>query len=320
MKNLITSIFFLLFLQGIHAQDSVPQEILWEINRLDTIGNLPVELIGNPILIDTDEGKAVEFDGVNDGLLVGTNPLAGASEFTIEVVFKPYPGGLEEQRFVHIEQDNSNRALIELRSTEDDGWFLDTFIKSGSSARTLYADGYVHETNRWWHAALVYKNDTMTHYVNGEKEMSGTVEFSEVSSGKTSLGVRQNLVSWFKGAIKTLKVTHKALSPEAFTMTGIQDTLTTASQINKNRNLRSAIYPNPVTSIAHIHYRLDKPAQVLLEVYNIQMIKVAELVNADQDAGNYSKSFYREKLPAGIYFYDLKVGQERTVEKFQIVD
>lgn len=321
MKSILLLYFALLMLSLVNAQDEDPIVIEWELNRLDTIGGIPVTLIGEPIVIETEEGDAIEFDGVDDGLLIGSNPMAGTSEFTIEVIFKPYPGGLEEQRFVHMEQDNDNRALIELRSKPDEDWFLDTFIKSGTSSMALYAENYPHESNKWWHAALVYKDDTMIHYVDGVEELKGEVFFQEVSSGNTSLGVRQNLVSWYKGAIKTLRVTHKALSPEEFM---INDTVTDPSAQNQvnNNNASPAfsVFPNPVLDEASLSYTISETSHVTIKVYSMQLDQMAELVDEVHLPGNYTTTFSRRSLPPGMYFYSLQINEDKTVEKFLIVD
>jgi hypothetical protein len=211
--------------------------------------------------------------------------------------------------------------LIELRITPEDKWFLDTFIKSGSSSKALYAENDLHATDEWWHACLVYKGNVMTHYVNGVEELKGEIIFQEVSSGKTSIGVRQTFVSWFKGAIKTLKVTHKALSPEEFM---ISDTATTPSSVvvqNKNENsICSDIHPNPVLDEAFVNYTVDKPAVVTLKVYNAQSAQVAELVNKEQSVGEHSAIFKRNALPAGLYFYSIQVDEEISTKEFLIID
>ena len=321
MKSMLMFFFTMLTVCLINAQGEEPEVIEWELNRLDTIGGFPVTLIGNPILIETGDGDAIEFDGAGDGLLVASNPLAGASEFTIEVIFKPYPGGLEEQRFVHMEQDDNNRALIELRSKPDEDWFLDTFIKSGTSSKALFAEGYPHASNEWSHACLVYKDNVMTHYVDGIEEMSGEVFFQEVSSGSTSLGVRQNLVSWYKGAIKTLRVTHKALSPDEFI---INDTVTNPpTQTTENKNtalVTSTVFPNPVIDAASLSYTVEKTSRVIIKVYTNQLQLLAELVDDVQIPGNYTTTFNRNFLPSGLYFYSLQVNDAIAVEKFLVLD
>jgi hypothetical protein len=113
-----------------------------------------------------------------------------------------------------MQQDDDNRLLIELRLTDNDKWFLDTFIKSEASDRVLYADGFFHDAHQISHAGLIYKNGRMSHFVNGVLELSGSVDYRKVRTGQTSLGVRLNKVSWFKGYISKVKITPCALSPE----------------------------------------------------------------------------------------------------------
>lgn len=197
--------------------ESIQKSILpihWELNSLSKIAGHKVTVLGAPKLVDTHLGKAMEFNGVDDGIIIETNPLADATEFTLEVIFKPYEGGLFEQRYIHMEQDDNNRILVELRSDMD--WFLDTFIKAGESSGTLYAEKQLHPSGKWYHAALVYKDKVMTHFVNGVEELTTGVHYNTVFLGRTSIGVRLNSVSWYKGIIKTVKVTPEALSPSGF--------------------------------------------------------------------------------------------------------
>lgn len=321
MRLIVFLFSITLTLLPVIGQDELPKVILWEINSLDSIGGFPVTIYGDPLVIETEDGNAIEFDGIDDGLLIESNPLASATEFTVEVIFKPYPGGPDEQRFVHFQQDDDNRALIELRLTPEDNWFLDTFIKSGSSSCALYSDSYYHETSKWWHACLVYKDNVMTHYVNGVKELSDSVAFREVNSGKTSLGVRQNLVSWYKGAIKTLKVTHKALSPEDFM---ISDTTTDSTTVDLDAftyNSKSVnIFPNPVKSAASISYLVTENSKVRIVIYNSKLEQICELVNTLQATGTYSIPFKRKELPAGIYFCLVRCGDNISAKKFLVVD
>jgi len=50
--------------------------------------------------------------------------------------------------------------------------------------------------------------------VNGELELAGEVAFAPMTTGRTSIGVRQNRVSWFKGAIAEVRFTAVALSAD----------------------------------------------------------------------------------------------------------
>lgn len=187
----------------------------WRLDGLTRVGEHHATMIGEPRLVDTDIGPALSFDGVDDGLLVDVNPIAGRSRFTIEVLFRPAPGGPEEQRFLHIEESaGGNRALVELRMRPDSQWALDTYLRSRDNGLTLLDRDLVHPADRWHVAALTYDGRTMKHFVDGRQELSGEVVFDPLGAGRTSIGVRQNRVSWFKGLVHTVRVTADALPPE----------------------------------------------------------------------------------------------------------
>ncbi|HSX86203.1 MAG TPA: LamG domain-containing protein [Cellvibrio sp.] len=198
-----------------------PQQYLWRIDSLEQIAGLPVIAQGNPQLVDSVYGKAVMFDGDGDRLLVNNNPLDGASEFTVEIIFKPtdaYPENLEP-RFFHIEApENPNRRItIELRLNDQHQWYLDTYIKSELSQYTLIDSSLVHPMEQWTHAAITYKDRQFTAFVNGKKELSAEVDYLPIAkTGKTSIGARMNEVHWFNGAILAARITHQVLSPEQF--------------------------------------------------------------------------------------------------------
>jgi Concanavalin A-like lectin/glucanases superfamily len=191
--------------------------ILWSLDNLDYVGGDAITVLGTPKVVETPRGKAVEFDGVEDGLLVSSHPLEGQRQFTIEVIFRPDPDGLKEQRFLHLQEgDSENRILLETRLTTDGKWFLDTYIRSNQTDQTLYAEHFPHPLGQWHVAALVFDGKEMRHYVNGQIELAKDIVFSPPHRGRTSIGVRLNKVHWFKGAIRKIRFTARALSPEEF--------------------------------------------------------------------------------------------------------
>jgi hypothetical protein len=203
----------------IAAPLAAQEPIVWKFDRLDGIGGQKTTVSGSPRLIDTPQGKAIEFDGRGDGLFLEANPLADLKQFTAEVIFQPAAGGPTEQRFVHMQEEGSeDRLLFEIRLTDDNRWFLDAFIKSGAGNYTLYAEKLTHPIGPWYHAAIVVDRMTMRHYVNGVEELSTPVKFEPQKTGRTSIGVRLNKVSWFKGAVRQIRVSPQALSPSQFLM------------------------------------------------------------------------------------------------------
>jgi hypothetical protein len=200
------------------SQRSGSASTVWLLDNLEKIEGIRPTILGAPFLVDAPEGKAIQFDGGDDALVFDRNPLAGFGTFTVEVVFRPDPGGLPEQRFVHMQAVDDHRLLVETRLTPDGKWFLDTFLKSGESECTLYAEDFLHPVGEWFHAALVYEKGVMRHYVEGVEELTGEVEFQPMEGGQTSVGSRLNRVYWYKGAVKSLAVTPAALSPAEFVL------------------------------------------------------------------------------------------------------
>jgi hypothetical protein len=187
---------------------------VWQVDRLNKIGGHPPEVVGAPQVRTEGGATAVWFDGAHDGIFMPAIPIAGAKAFTIEVLFRPVDGGLDAQRFFHLQDTTGTRALIELRENGKGGWWLDTFLRGGEPAavgRTLIDDKRVHPTGEWYWVALRYDGTTMTDFVNGEKELEGTVSIAPFVAGRISLGVRQNKVFWFKGAIREVRFHDEAL-------------------------------------------------------------------------------------------------------------
>jgi hypothetical protein len=194
------------------------RSILWRLDNLERIGGHALRTLGAPRVVETDRGPAIAFNGTTDGLLIDANPIAGLSAFTIDVLLQPDAGGREEQRFLHIEEsgDTGSRALIELRMLPGgDSWSLDTFLRNREKGLTLLDRSKSHPAGRWHTVTLAYDGRVMQHSVNGHLELSGEIEFPTHRGGRTSLGVRQTLVSWFKGRIHTVRIGPGAHRAEA---------------------------------------------------------------------------------------------------------
>jgi len=192
-----------------------PPNELWIFDRLDRIGEHSTKVLGNPRVIDTPIGKAIEFDGVDDALFVDAHPLAGARTFTWEALFRP-DGGNTEQRWFHLQEEGSeNRMLFEIR-VAGDRWFLDSYNQSTTGSATLMNKSSLHPLGAWYHVAAVYDGKTFRNYVNGVQDGSAEVELSPQGPGRTSVGVRINLVYYFKGAVHSARFSRRALAPEHF--------------------------------------------------------------------------------------------------------
>ena len=185
--------------------------ILWTLRDAGRVGGHASEVIGNPVVAHAGAATAIVFDGIDDGLFVPVVPITGWPAFTIQVRFRPDGSGHEEQRFLHLEDALRRRVLMETR-VKDGQWSLDTFLYQDAARKlTLLDRTRLHPADRWYWVALVYDGSKMSHYVDGMLELAGEVEFPPMTTGRTSIGVRQNRVSWFKGAIAEMRFTPVAL-------------------------------------------------------------------------------------------------------------
>ena len=187
---------------------------------LAQIDGRPATVSGAPRVVDSADGKAMYFDGAADGLLLPVNPIEGLEQFTIEVLIKPEAGGGEEQRFLHIQDQEGSRALLEIR-LQGNSWALDTFLRSEKTLanHTQLDRTKLHPANSWTWVALVYAHGHMAHFVNGVKELESTIDFPPMQAGKISLGMRQNKIYWFKGGIREVRFHALALDAGALQQT-----------------------------------------------------------------------------------------------------
>lgn len=181
---------------------------VWKLDNLRLIGGRAPEVLGAPRV--TAEA-AMRFNGVDDGLILSVDPLAGMTAFTIEALIRPEAGGATEQRFLHIEDAHGNRVTMEIRLTADGRWALDTFLLGGDSRRALLDRTRLHPAGRWTWVALRYDGRRMTSFVDGAKELEGEVNVPAFGAGRTAIGVRLNKVYWFKGAIREVRFQGRAL-------------------------------------------------------------------------------------------------------------
>lgn len=203
---------------GLSAVEPSPtaDSVLWKFDNLQKIGGHEITVLGEPRVIEAGEERAMEFDGVDDAVFIPVHPLAGLRQFTAEVIFRPDGDGPAAQRFFHMQEKASeDRTLFETR-VADGQWYLDTYILSGRGSYTQMDKQFTHPADRWYHAALVVEGNEMRHYVNGKLEITTKIEYQPPQAGQTSVGVRQNKVHWFKGAVRAARFTPRPLKPEQF--------------------------------------------------------------------------------------------------------
>ncbi|HJZ78454.1 MAG TPA: beta-propeller fold lactonase family protein [Vicinamibacterales bacterium] len=219
------SVFF------VKAAAPAPRQITWTFDRMETIGGVKTTVEGHPRIIESPTGKAVEFDGVGDSLLIEQHPLAGAETFTFEAIFRP-DGGANQQRWFHLAEidqktglatsvekttsESNSRFLFEIRVVNENEWYLDAFINGPGYSKALMVPDKRHPLGRWYHVAQVYDGKWYRSYVNGELQGEAEVAFTPQGAGRASVGVRMNKVNYFHGAVAKARFTSAALPVSEF--------------------------------------------------------------------------------------------------------
>jgi hypothetical protein len=186
----------------------------WLIDSVTTIHGLTPVVLGSPVVTSTPHGDALCFDG-DDAVVLDSHPLDGLGAFTLEALVRidgVTDATFNQPRYLHIEATTGPaRATMEARVT-DTSFYLDTFLLAGTASRTLMDSAKLHPVGQWTWTALTYDGATMRHFVDGVEDANGAVAVAAFGPGKMSLGVRQNLMYWFKGCIREVRVTAAALA------------------------------------------------------------------------------------------------------------
>jgi hypothetical protein len=204
-------------------------EVLWSIDRLDNIGGHPAHVDGKPQIITTPAGKAMLFDGVKDGLFIDNHPLTGFSQFTFEALVRP-DGGEQAQRWFHLAEtdpvtgldattdpanptsDKNPRFTFELR-VDGQNVYFESFTHGATYQSALADKTKLHPLGRWYVVSQTYDGTTHRSYVDGVLEKEGPLVYVPQGRGRSSIGIRINHVSPFKGAVMKARFAPRPMAP-----------------------------------------------------------------------------------------------------------
>lgn len=206
--------FSLTFFMCCHFVES-QGAIDWFVSSLDTEESFSRDISSRPEIVNSPFGSALRFNGVDDALFLQDMPLKNLNSFTVEMIFKPAIDGHFEQRVLHIGEVSGDRMLLEIRALHG-FWYFDGFVKSEANKKALVDEVLLHKLGDWHHVAFVVEPDQLTTYVNGICEVKESFQFKPIQTGQTSIGVRLNKQSFFKGDIYRIRITPKSLKPKDF--------------------------------------------------------------------------------------------------------
>jgi hypothetical protein len=199
------------------------KQVTWRFDDTALLGGHTTKVLGHPKIIETPMGKAIAFNGVDDALFADVHPLAGAETWTWEMIFKPDVDGKAEQRIFHLQSIDpatgtdvpQERMLFEIRIREGQ-WCLDSFATSGGQSKALLNCEKKYPFGKWYRVTTVYDGKSLKNYVGDELQGEGEVKLVPQRPGHFSVGVRINLVDYYKGAIYETRFTRSALAVGEF--------------------------------------------------------------------------------------------------------
>ncbi|MCW8802899.1 MAG: T9SS type A sorting domain-containing protein, partial [Ignavibacteriaceae bacterium] len=74
-------------------------------------------------------------------------------------------------------------------------------------------------------------------------------------------------------------------------------------------------YPNPFNPSTLIQYSIPKTSRVNITIYDVLGNEVSVILNEEKLTGNYEIEFSAADLPSGVYFYQLKTGNNVRTKK-----
>lgn len=107
-----------------------------------------------------------------------------------------------------------------------------------------------------------------------------------------------------------------------WTYTWLGDRMTPITSVNEELPYSYTLeqnYPNPFNPVTQIKYSIAKSGMVSIKVFDILGRVVSELVNKQQEPGNYTVDFNASKFASGIYFYRIQSGSYVNVKKMMLI-
>jgi O-glycosyl hydrolase len=180
----------------------------------DALNNLTSTLLNGATVVPDEErgGKVLQFSAETKGCLkLDINPLAD----TVTVAFHGKredlnPSGLWRMFFAWYAEDGSNIYLTPLTS-----WGSNTFLimdnKPYSSYKSLAGNTIFND--QWYHIAVVFANNHVRYYIDGElqAEMTSLFRLSDFRFTKLFFGCNPELNYPMSGRIDNINIFHYAL-------------------------------------------------------------------------------------------------------------
>jgi hypothetical protein len=170
--------------------------------------------------------------------------------------------------------------------------------------------------------AIVYANlnNTIAGYAIADN--NGNYQISGISPNVYTLTV--DMPGYSEASAQTSNVSYLAngspvVASVSFTINSVVTSVAIAESTLPTEIVLSQNYPNPFNPSTVISYMIPSAGHVTLKVFTILGQEVATLVNGQEQAGTYQLTFNGQGLSSGVYFYQLRSGNNTLLTRKMVL-
>jgi len=196
----------------------------------------------------------------------------------------------------------------------------DTVYWAGANAITLDNDGNIYVTGTSYQEAGIGRVYTTVKYNTVGVEQWAVIynpgNNDDLNNVASSIAVDVDGNVFITGKISS-PTTYLDMATVKYSQPTGTDEISSETQ---DKYYLSQNFPNPFSLTTTIHYTMQNPGFASLKVYDVTGKIVGQLVNARQPAGDHQVQFDATGLPAGIYYYQLRVGKQTQTKKMILMN
>jgi hypothetical protein len=259
-------------------------------------------------LTDSPEGTAVLTDGSkympdNDIIADSENNIIG--RFSLQSFSSISTIALK----LHIATESEGLYNFKLWESRDGNFSSISDCQLGLiSANNPGDEGIITFSN---YSSQINGKDDCYYFVtcDAKRDASGTIQLFITTSEDIS----------FSGGTLSPKLSKSAPLSYKTVNVGIATKVNSQNDLLPNKYSLEQNYPNPFNPSTKISYSLPQAAKVTINVYNILGQQVAALLNSQKPAGKHAVTFDATNISAGLYFYEIKANNFRSIKKMLLV-
>ena len=303
----------------------------------DISGSNDGTLVNGPVWLPSTGriGGALEFDGSNDYVDIGTMDIPAGTGMTIAM-------------WVRLDASSGSARLISKATgagEQDHYWMISTQfgtsvrfrLKAGGSTTTLVSPANQLVLGEWVHVAVTYDQSDMRIYVDGGQvaitSKSGAVDVNPAvgaAMGDQPSGAGSDP---FNGALDEVRIYDRALSgaevallanpPAAIVAGQLAEETPVTARVGHTR-LRNNV-PNPFNPTTTLRYELAQGGHVSLQIFDVRGRLVRTVVDAVRPPGENRATWNArddrgERVGSGVYFVRLRAGSVVDTRKIVLIE